>query len=73
MLGDIIYETKVGKLIGTRLISVEEGIPKIEVTISQEGTLRTGKDASNLVTFWSESAKGRFNLCAGTRCVDVEG
>lgn len=28
MLGDIIYETKVGKLIGTRLISVEEGIPK---------------------------------------------
>ena len=54
MLGDIIYETKVGKLIGTRLISVEEGIPKIEVTISQEGTLSTGKDASSLVTFWSE-------------------
>gem|GEM_PF-5791167 len=73
MLGDIIYETKVGKLIGTRLISVEEGIPKIEVTISQEGTLSTGEDASSLCNVLERTAKGRFNLCAGTRCVDVEG
>jgi len=28
MLGDIIYEAKIGKLIGTRLISVEEGTSK---------------------------------------------
>lgn len=57
MLGDIIYETKMGKLISTRLISVEEGIPKIEVTISQEGTLNTGNNATSLVTFWSEQQK----------------
>ena len=43
MLGDIIYETKIGKLIGTRLMSVEEGTPKIEVTISQEGILNIYK------------------------------
>jgi hypothetical protein len=54
MLGDLICETKIRKLIGTRLISVEEGIPKIEVTMSQEGILKTSMDATSLVTFWSE-------------------
>jgi hypothetical protein len=57
MLGDIIYETKIGKLIGTRLMSVEEGTPKIEVTISQEGILNKSMDATSLVTFWSEQQK----------------
>ena len=57
MLGDIIYETKIGKLIGTRLISVKEGIPQIEVTLSQEGILKKSMDATSLVTFWSEQQK----------------
>jgi hypothetical protein len=57
MLGDMIYETKIGKLIGTRLMSVEEGTPKIEVTISQEGILNKSMDATSLVTFWSEQQK----------------
>jgi hypothetical protein len=57
MLGDIIYETKIGKLIGTRLMSVEEGTPKIEVTISQEGILNKSMDATSLVTFWSAQQK----------------
>ncbi len=43
MLGDIIYETELGKLIGTRLVSVEGEIPKIEVIISKEGILNIYK------------------------------
>jgi hypothetical protein len=39
MLGEIIYEAK-GKVTGVRVLSVEEGIPKIETTISQAGNLR---------------------------------
>jgi hypothetical protein len=39
MLGDIIYEA-VGKLMGTRVLEVQNGIPKVEVTISQEGVIR---------------------------------
>jgi hypothetical protein len=57
MLGDIIYETKLGKLIGTRLVTAEGKIPKIEVTISQEGLLKAIMDATGLVTFWSEQQK----------------
>ncbi|MGH9974731.1 MAG: hypothetical protein ACRD8Z_02700 [Nitrososphaeraceae archaeon] len=57
MLGDIIYGTKINKLIGTRLISIEGEIPKIDVTISQEGILKASMDATSLVTFWSELQK----------------
>jgi hypothetical protein len=39
MLGEIIYEAK-GKVTGLRVLSVEEGIPKIETTTSQTGDLR---------------------------------
>ena len=51
MLGEIIYEAK-GKVTGLRVLSVEEGIPKIETTISQTGGLR-GTEISLIVTYWS--------------------
>jgi hypothetical protein len=51
MLGEIIYEAK-GKVTGLRVLNVEEGIPKIETTISQTGDLR-GTEISLIVTYWS--------------------
>jgi hypothetical protein len=51
MLGDLIYEAE-GKLMNMRVISVEEGRPKIEVTISQNGLLR-GVEVTNIVTYSS--------------------
>jgi hypothetical protein len=39
MLGDIIVEA-VGKLENRRILSVEGGIPQIEITISQSGKIR---------------------------------
>jgi hypothetical protein len=51
MLGDLIYEAE-GELMNMRVISVEEGRPKIEVTISQNGLLR-GIEVTNIVTYSS--------------------
>ena len=53
MLGDLIYEAE-GKLMNMRVISVEEGRPKIEVTISQNGLLR-GVEVTSIVTYSSIS------------------
>ncbi len=51
MLGDLIYEAE-GKLMNMRVISVEEGRPKIEVTISQNGLLK-GIEVTRIVTYSS--------------------
>jgi hypothetical protein len=50
MLGDLIYEAK-GKITGYRVLDVEG--PKIEVTIAQNGTLKGGTEATDIVTYWS--------------------
>src|SRR2546422_7591243 len=52
MLGEIIYEAK-GKVTGLRVLSVEGGEPKIETTISQNGSLRGGTGITLTVTYWS--------------------
>ena len=36
MLGELIYEAK-GKVTGMRVIDVENGLPKVETTISNKG------------------------------------
>ena len=51
MLGDLIYEAE-GELMNMRVISVEEGRPKIEVTILQSGLLR-GTEVTSIVTYSS--------------------
>jgi len=56
LLGDIIFEAE-GKLTGTRVLEVQNGIPKVEVTISQEGVLR-GIEVAGMVTYWSMSRDG---------------
>ena len=55
MLGDLIYEAK-GKITGYRVLEVES--PKIEVTIIQDGTLRGGIEATDIVTYWSTPRTG---------------
>lgn len=51
MLGEISYEAR-GKVTGIRVLNVEGGIPKIETSISQTGSLR-GTEITLLVTYWS--------------------
>jgi hypothetical protein len=50
MLGDLIYEAK-GKVTGYRVLDIEG--PKIEVTITQNGNLKEGIEATDTVTYWS--------------------
>ena len=49
MLGDLIYEAE-GKVTNMGVISVEEGRPKIEVTVSQNGLLK-GIEVTSIVTY----------------------
>jgi hypothetical protein len=51
MLGDLVYEAK-GKVASYRVLDVVGG-PKIEVTIIQNGTLKGGIEATDMVTYWS--------------------
>jgi hypothetical protein len=55
MMGALIYEAK-GKLVGYRVLDVEG--PKIEVTITQNGTLRGEIEATDIVTYWSIPRSG---------------
>jgi hypothetical protein len=50
MLGDLIYEAK-GKVTCYRVLDVEG--PKIEVSITQNGTLKGRIEAADTVTYWS--------------------
>ena len=61
MLGDIIVEA-VGKLENRRILSVEGGIPQIEVTISKSGKIR-GNNVSILITYRSiPNSDGTFYI-----------
>jgi hypothetical protein len=55
MLGELIYEAK-GKITGYRVLDVEG--PKIEVTISENGTLKGGIETTDIVTYWSVPKPG---------------
>jgi hypothetical protein len=56
MLGDLVYEAQ-GKVTGYRVLDVAEG-PWIEVTIMQNGTLKGGIEATDMVTYWSVPRPG---------------
>jgi hypothetical protein len=55
MLGDLIYEAQ-GKVARYRVLDVEG--PKIEVSIRQNGTLKGGIEAIDIVTYWSKPRPG---------------
>ena len=57
MLGEIIYENK-GKVTGYRVLNVEDGVPKIEATISGNGKFKGGVEATDIVTYWSMPRAG---------------
>ncbi len=53
MLGEIIYE-ETGKTTGTRVLSVENGATKVEVSVQTEGKVR-GVGYNGLLTYWAET------------------
>ena len=72
MMGDLLYEAK-GEVSGYRVLDVEG--PKIELTILQNGILKGGIEARDIVTYWSvpqsdgsyyAEGKGVFMLKGGS-------
>ena len=53
MLGEILYEEK-GKTIGLRVLSLEGGETKVEVTLQTEGQIQ-GVAETSLWTYWSKT------------------
>jgi hypothetical protein len=61
MLGGIIFESK-GKIIGQRVKSVEDGIPKLEITATESGTVR--RNFKVTWTYWTIRMQGGC-FCGG--------
>ena len=52
MLGELIFEST-GKIVSQRVISVENGIPKVEFTATGSGTTRGNIDVTETWTYWT--------------------
>jgi hypothetical protein len=52
MLGELIYESK-GKITGQRVLSVENALPKIELSIKGKGTLNGSTEVNEIWTYWN--------------------
>jgi hypothetical protein len=52
MLGELIFESR-GKIIGQRVLSVENGIPKIEVSATGTGTIKGNVEVTETWTYWT--------------------
>ena len=60
MLGDLIYEAN-GKAAGYKVLDAEDS--KIEVTITEKGTLKGGIETTDTLTYWSIPRLGGGILC----------
>jgi hypothetical protein len=52
MLGELIMESK-GKITGQRILSVENGIPKMEISVSGTGTFKGNVEINESWTYWA--------------------
>ena len=52
MLGELIFESK-GKVMGQRILSVENGIPKMEITFTGEGKYNGNVEITENWTYWA--------------------
>jgi translation initiation factor 2 beta subunit (eIF-2beta)/eIF-5 len=63
MLGEIIFESK-GKIIGQRVKSVEDEIPKLEITATGSGTVIRNFKLNETWTYWT-IRKQDGSFCGG--------
>ena len=52
MLGELLFESK-GKITSQRILSVENGIPKFEVSIAGTGTFTGSLEVTTTWTYWA--------------------
>jgi hypothetical protein len=51
MLGELLFESK-GKITGKRVLSVENGIPKLEISITGTGIFTGSLEVTTTWTYW---------------------
>ena len=51
MLGELLFESK-GKITGQRILSVENGIPKLEISIAGTGIFTGSLEVTTTWTYW---------------------
>lgn len=52
MLGELLFESR-GRITGQRVVSVENGIPKLEITATGSGTIRGNIEVTETWTYWT--------------------
>ena len=52
MLGELLFESK-GKITGQRVLSVENGIPKLEISIAGTGIFTGNLEVTTTWTYWA--------------------
>jgi hypothetical protein len=52
MLGELLFESK-GKITGQRVLSVDDGIPKFEISISGTGIFTGSLEVNTNWTYWA--------------------
>jgi hypothetical protein len=52
MLGELLFESK-GKITSQRVLSVENGIPKLEITITGTGIFTGSQEVTTTWTYWA--------------------
>ena len=51
MLGELLFESK-GKITSQRVLSVENGIPKLEISIAGTGIFTGSQEVTTTWTYW---------------------
>jgi hypothetical protein len=52
MLGELIFESN-GKVTGQRILSTENAVPKIELSVKGKGTLNGSTEVTEIWTYWN--------------------
>jgi hypothetical protein len=52
LLGELLFESK-GKITGQRVLSVENGIPKLEISIAGNGIFTGSLEVTTSWTYWT--------------------
>jgi len=64
MLGELVYESK-GKMTGRRVLSVKNGIPILEISVTGSGIMRTNIEVTETWTYRNRRSSHDFTYGEG--------
>ncbi|MGH9974347.1 MAG: hypothetical protein ACRD8Z_00710 [Nitrososphaeraceae archaeon] len=64
MLGELMFESR-GKVVGQRVLSVENGIPKFEISLAGSGIFTGSLEVTTTWTYWAIQRSDRTSHSQG--------